>query len=120
MARYQALDCDCQAESWAEFVPELESADLSGKKVALFGLGDQTSYGDAFVDALGELYDVVSEPARCLLWVSGRNEGYEFNSSNALDGDDFVGLVIDQDNQASLTAERVKTWVSALKSEFAI
>ena len=24
------LDADCQAESWGEFVPELESADLSG------------------------------------------------------------------------------------------
>ena len=113
------LDCDCQAESWAEFVPELESAGLSGKKVALFGLGDQASYGDAFVDALGELYDVVSEAGASVVgfWP---NEGYEFNSSNALDGDDFVGLVIDQDNQSSLTAERVKTWVSTLKTEFAI
>ncbi len=113
------LDCDCQAESWAEFVPELEAADLAGKKVALFGLGDQTSYGDAFVDALGELYDIVSEAGASVVgfWP---NEGYEFNSSNALDGDDFVGLVIDQDNQSSLTPERVKTWVASLKSEFAL
>ncbi|WP_024871208.1 flavodoxin [Tolumonas lignilytica] len=113
------LDADCQAESWAEFVPELEAADLSGKKVALFGLGDQASYGDAFVDALGELYDIVSEAGASVVgfWP---NEGYEFNSSNALDGDDFVGLVIDQDNQSSMTAERVKTWVAALKSEFAL
>ena len=113
------LDADCQAESWAEFVPELEAADLSGKKVALFGLGDQASYSDAFVDALGELYDIVSETGASVVgfWP---NEGYEFNSSNALDGDDFVGLVIDQDNQSSLTPERVKSWVSALKSEFAL
>ncbi len=113
------LDADCQAESWAEFVPELEAADLSGKKVALFGLGDQASYSDAFVDALGELYDIISETGASVVgfWP---NEGYEFNSSNALDGDDFVGLVIDQDNQSSLTPERVKSWVSALKSEFAL
>ena len=73
----------------------------------------------AFVDALGELYDVVSEAGASVVgfWP---NEGYEFNSSNALDGDDFVGLVIDQDNQSSLTPERVKTWVASLKSEFAL
>ncbi len=82
-------------------------------------MGDQASYGDAFVDALGELYDIVSEAGASVVgfWP---NEGYEFNSSNALDGDDFVGLVIDQDNQASLTPERVKTWVASLKSEFAL
>ncbi len=113
------LECDCQAESWAEFVPSIESADFGGKTVALFGLGDQTSYGNAFVDALGELFDVVSEAGANVVgyWP---NEGYEFDSSNALDGDDFVGLVIDQDNQSNMTAERVKTWVGTLKSEFGL
>lgn len=113
------LDCDCQSESWAEFVPDLEGADLSGKKVALFGLGDQVNYADAFVDALGEMYDIVSEAGASVVgfWP---NEGYEFGSSNALDGDDFVGLVLDQDNQSSMTAERVKTWVASLKAEFGL
>jgi len=113
------LDCECQAESWAEFLPELESADLSGKTVALFGLGDQNGYPDAFVDALGELYDVVSGTGANVVgfWP---NDGYEFNSSNALDGDEFVGLVIDQDNQAGLTAERVKTWVASIKPELGL
>lgn len=113
------LDVECQAESWAEFLPELESADLTGKTVALFGLGDQNGYPDAFVDALGELYDVVSGTGANVVgfWP---NEGYEFNSSNALDGDEFVGLVIDQDNQAGQTAARVKTWVASIKPELGL
>ena len=104
---------------WANNWDVIDEVDLSGKIVALFGLGDQASYSDAFVDALGELYDIISETGASVVgfWP---NEGYEFNSSNALDGDDFVGLVIDQDNQSSLTPERVKSWVSALKSEFAL
>ena len=33
-----------------DFMPELEAANLEGKKVAIFGLGDQESYPDSFVD----------------------------------------------------------------------
>lgn len=110
------LDCECQSESWAEFVPELEGADLSGKTVALFGLGDQQGYPDAFVDALGELFDIVSDAGASVVG-SWSSNGYEFNSSNALDGDDFVGLVLDQDNQPGMTAERVASWVAAIKPQ---
>ena len=34
---------------WDEFMPEIESIDMTGKKVALFGLGDQERYPDNFV-----------------------------------------------------------------------
>ena len=108
------LDADCQAESWGEFVPELESADLSGKTVALFGLGDQQSYPDDFVSAMGELYDLVSAAGAEVVGFCS-SAGYEFNDSAALDGDDFVGLALDQDNQADQTAERIKGWVATIK-----
>ena len=113
------LDCDCQGESWAEFVPDLEGADLAGKTVALFGLGDQKGYPDAFVNGLGELFDVVSGAGANMVgfWP---NSGYEFADSTALDGDDFVGLVIDQDNQAALTAERVTSWVASIKPQMGL
>lgn len=42
---------------WDELVPELESLDLKGKKVAIFGLGDQKNYPDNFVDGMGILAD---------------------------------------------------------------
>ena len=46
---------------WDELVPELESLDLKGKKVAIFGLGDQKNYPDNFVDGMGILADAFSK-----------------------------------------------------------
>ncbi|MCL2900351.1 flavodoxin [Brenneria tiliae] len=111
------LDAECVSESWAEFANELANADLSGKTVALFGLGDQESYPDDFVSALGELYDIVSETGANIIgaWPA---EGYTFTDSAALESGSFVGLVLDQDNQQDLTEERVTRWVSQLQAEF--
>lgn len=113
------LSAECQAESWEEFVPSFEEIDLSGKKVGLFGLGDQVNYPDEFVDGLGELYDCVAE---CGAEVVGSwpTDGYEFNESTAVDEDSFVGLVIDKDNQATLSDERVATWVEQIKTEMGL
>ncbi len=113
------LDADCESESWAEFMPNFDDIDLSGKKVALFGLGDQVGYPDEFVDGLGELYDAVVE---CGAEVVGSwpAEGYEFNESAALDGDKFVGLVIDKDNQSNLTDERLAGWLEQIQAEMAL
>ena len=44
---------------WDEFVPELETLNLKGKKIALFGIGDQVGYPENFVDAIGVLADII-------------------------------------------------------------
>lgn len=44
-------------------------------------------------------------------------EGYEHESSKAIRGDKFCGLLCDEINQDDLTVERVKNWVAQLKSE---
>lgn len=113
------LSVDCESESWEEVAGDLEAADFSGKKIALYGLGDQEGYPDEFVDALGELYDIFTEAGAEMI---GRwpNEGYEFNESTALDGDEFVGLVLDLDNQANLTDERLSTWLEGIKPELGL
>ncbi|WED24110.1 flavodoxin [Vibrio sp. JC009] len=113
------MSAECQAESWEEFVPNFEEIDLSGKKVGLFGLGDQVNYPNEFVDGLGELYDCVVESGAELVG-SWPTDGYEFNESTAVDEDSFVGLVIDKDNQASLTEERVTNWVGQIKGEMGL
>ncbi|MDF0533084.1 flavodoxin [Shewanella sp. A32] len=113
------LSAECQEASWEEFMPNFDELDLSGKKVALFGLGDQVNYPDEFVDALGELYDCVVE---CGADVVGSwpLDGYEFSQSAAVLDDRFVGLVIDKDNQASRSDDRVATWVAQLKTELGL
>ena len=44
-------------------------------------------------------------------------EGYEHETSKAIRGDKFCGLLCDEINQDELTVERVQKWVSQLKSE---
>ena len=102
---------------WDEFVPELEDMNLKGKTFAVFGLGDQKGYPENFCDAIGILVNILED---CGAKVVGHFpvEGYSFESSKAQRGDEFVGLPIDQENQARKTNQRVKDWVNQLKKEF--
>ncbi|BCD98775.1 flavodoxin [Marinagarivorans cellulosilyticus] len=104
---------------WEEFWFDVEAIDFTGKKVALYGLGDQFGYGDFFVDAMGMLHDVVRARGADIVghWPI---EGYEFDASKALaaDGVSFVGLAIDEDQQANLTDERLDAWCESLRSHF--
>jgi flavodoxin I len=111
------LDAGCEEASWGEFVAQLDSHSLSGKTVALFGLGDQVGYPDNFVSGLRPLYDALKNSGAQIVghWP---NEGYEFNASSALEADKFVGLAIDQDNQYDLTDERLDAWLETLKPVF--
>lgn len=102
--------------SWEEFLPLLADADLSGKVVAIFGLGDQKKYPNEFVDAIGIIHDaVVARGARALgYWPT---TGYEFDDSQAVDGDHFLGLPLDQINQPVFTEQRLDTWLAQIRAE---
>ena len=103
---------------WDEFVPALEDLDLSGKKIALFGLGDQKGYPENFLDGVGIMAEILEGQGATLLGFTSI-EGYEFESSRALRGQQFVGLAIDYENQGSLNKERIAAWVDQLKKDFA-
>jgi len=99
--------------SWEEFLPQLAGADLSGKVVAIYGLGDQKKYPGEFVDAIGIIHDVlVAGGARTVGWWP--TAGYEFAASLAVDGDHFLGLALDQINQPALTEQRLDTWLAQI------
>lgn len=102
--------------SWEEFLPLLADADLSGKVVAIFGLGDQKKYPNEFVDAIGIIHDaVVARGARALgYWPT---TGYEFDDSRAADGDHFLGLPLDQINQPVFTEQRLDSWLAQIRAE---
>ena len=108
-------DGDLQ-DDWDSFISELDTVDFSEKKVALFGLGDQEMYPDTFVNGMRTIYDKVKEKGATVLGFCS-NEGYTFDESTAVKDDSFVGLVIDEDNQAEMTDERVAAWVEKLKHE---
>ncbi len=102
-------------DDWEDF--DWSDVDLSGKTVALFGIGDQESYADTFCDAVGMLHEIVTEKGATVVgeWD---NDGYEFEESKALKGDKFLGLILDSDNQDDLTEERITKWVDSIKSHF--
>ncbi len=104
-------------DDWEEFFPRLEEMDLSGKVIGLVGVGDQENYPDTFCDGISHLYDVVVRNGGRVVG-STNTEGYNFKQSRSVKDGDFVGLVIDEDNQADRTDERIRDWVAAVSGEF--
>lgn len=106
-------------DDFDDFFPELQGANLEGKKVAIFGTGDQISYADSFVDALGDIYEAVKSKG-CQVVGQVSVDGYDHDESRAVVDGKFVGLPIDEDSQSELTAKRITEWVSKLKSEIGL
>lgn len=106
-------------EDWAEVSEELPGLDWSGKRVAVFGCGDQNGYPENFGDALGLLWDLI-EPKGAELIGLWPTDGYEFESSVALKDDKFLGMIADFENQEPLNEERVKAWAAQLKGELGV
>ncbi|OKY26907.1 flavodoxin FldB [Thalassotalea sp. PP2-459] len=105
-------------EDWESQWQDIALLDLNGKIIALYGMGDQIGYTDWFQDALGLLHDQVIAQGG---YVIGQwpNSGYEFAASKALteNGEHFVGLALDEDNQYDLSDERIATWCQQITNE---
>ncbi|MDR0757711.1 MAG: flavodoxin FldA [Tannerella sp.] len=102
-------------DDWEGFIREVASADLSGKKVALFGCGDSSSYSDTFCNAIGTIYRTVKDKATVIGFTD--TEGYTFDDSEAVVDGRFVGLPIDEDNESDRTGTRIDLWVAQLEKE---
>lgn len=102
---------------WDELVPAIEDMDLTGKRFALYGLGDQKGFPENFNDGIGLMADLLTDRGAEIVGFTEAN-GYQFESSAALKGDHFCGLCLDQENQARLTNSRIENWVEQLKQEF--
>ncbi|HWV16069.1 MAG TPA: flavodoxin FldB [Cellvibrio sp.] len=106
-------------EDWEDIWAEIDEVDFTGKKVALYGLGDQVGYPEWFLDAMGYLHSkVVARGAiPCGYWP---NQGYHYEASKALtaDGSQFVGLALDEENEFGKSAERIALWCEQLRQEF--
>ena len=104
-------------EDWESHWSDIRGLDLTGKVIALFGLGDQIGYADWFQDALGMLHDEVTNQGAVVIGFT-ENNGYEFTASKALTEDkrQFVGLSLDDENQYDLTDARIQAWVKDLET----
>ena len=102
-------------EDWYDFIDGLQALDLSAKKVALFGCGDETM-ADTFCNAVGTLYERL-QPTRATFIGEYPADGYTFDKSTASDGATMRGLVLDEVNHPELSAGRIKAWTDKLKTE---
>ncbi|HQK36390.1 MAG TPA: flavodoxin [Bacteroidales bacterium] len=101
---------------WEKLESLLNDPFIRSKKIALFGLGDQGSYPDTFVDGLGMLYHSFRK-AGCTIYGRWPADGYTFALSKALENTTFAGLVLDENQQPELTEIRMNLWVQQLKKE---
>lgn len=105
---------------WADKLDELDNINLSGIKVAVYGLGDQEDWGEYFCDAIMPLALKAQESGATIIghWPS---EGYDYTESKALVNDKtFIGLTLDEDRQSELTDSRIKDWLEQLKTELGV
>jgi flavodoxin I len=106
-----------QRNDWDLFLTRLYKMNLSGKKCAIFGLGDQVSYSFKFVDDIGTIADNLEKTGAILVGRVGP-EGYAFDESRAFRNGTFLGLPLDEDNEPEKTPDRISAWVQQLKLEF--
>src|SRR4030042_414253 len=101
---------------WDEFVPALEDMNLKGKRIAIFGNGDQKNYPENFVDGVGIMADLLESRGAKMVGFTAI-EGYHFEGSRALRGEKFAGLALDFENQPRQNKERIKKWAEQLQKE---
>lgn len=103
-------------DSWEEKIDILDEANFDEKYIAFIGVGDQANYSDTFCSSLGTLYEKIKDKNIKLIgqWPT---EGYEFDDTTAIVNEKFLGLILDEDNQAEMTDDRIATWVENIKKE---
>lgn len=107
-------------EDWEAYWDDIAGVNLDGKIVAIYGMGDQIGYTEWFVDAMGMLSDAIAGQhcQRIGFWST---EGYQFDKSKAVtaDGEWFVGLALDEENQYDQTDSRLLQWSAQILAEIA-
>ena len=103
---------------WEDYFEEFKKINFEGKKIAIFGLGDQIGYEEWFCDGVGILAEVVESNGGKVIGHTEKDDSFDFETSKALKNENtFWGLCLDEDNQDELTEERLENWFNKLKKE---
>ncbi len=112
-------DSERSGTAWDSLLDEIAGLSLSGKKVAIYGLGDSSTYTENFCDAMEELHSYFKKAGATMVGYVDKS-GYTFDESKSTVGDKFCGLPLDEDSESDMTDERLTKWVGQLKSEMSI
>lgn len=106
---------------WDAAVGALEASDLRGRRVAVFGCGDRAGYPETFGDALGVLRGHACKAGAELIGaLPMRSLGFDpdtFEAHEVRDGDDLVGLILDDEEDDAARAAHVDAWCELLARE---
>lgn len=100
-------------DDWSTALAPFAALDLQGVPIGFFGCGDGYCYSETFGDALGILWEA-AERAGAKLVGQVPAVGYAFSESRAVLDGQLIGVVLDEDNEPELTAERLERWLGAL------
>ena len=100
-------------DDWYDGLKLLQSADLSGKTIALFGCGDCSTYSDTFVGGMGELYNGIRQSGAHFVG-SVPTDDYTFDDSEAVVDGQFIGLPLDDINEDDKTDARIDSWLAQI------
>ena len=113
---HTGADTDRSGTPLDDLYEEIDGLDLSGKKVAVFGLGDSQSYSDNFCDAIEEIHShFQGAGAEMVGYVAA--DGYTYDDSKSVVDGKFLGLPIDEDSESDLSADRYGAWIEQIKGE---
>lgn len=102
---------------WERFWPQLDAIDFTGKKVALFSLGDTWAYGDNFCSVLRLFYDKVRERGGEIIGLGTPASDYNFEHSEAIINGHFIGAAIDEMNESEETPRRIAHWARSVREQ---
>ncbi len=109
-------DSERSGTAWDSLLNDIGSQDLNGIKVAIFGLGDSSTYTENFCDAMEELHSYFVKAGATMVGYVKRSD-YTFDDSKSVIGDSFCGLPLDEDSESNMTDNRLLTWSNQLKIE---
>ena len=108
--------CGDPQDDWAATgLPLLEAADWTGRKVAVFGLGDAQGFADTFCDAAADLANKAVEKGATLVGTLPL-DAFPGVSSKIVAGDRLLGLALDEANEADKTDARLAAWEEAVRA----
>lgn len=126
MEKYDRLIIGCPTwnigqlqDDWDLKFDQLDKLDLHGKRVALFAPGDQYGYPDNYCDAIGIIGKKMESRGAELVGFTDASD-YQFENSLAVEDGVFLGLALDDDNEAELTEPRIREWVLQLMVDFEV
>lgn len=104
-------------DNWEDFIAGASELYLKGKKVAIFGCGDE-NMSDTFCSGMGKIYNRMKDTGAEFI-APYNADGYNYSHSEAEVDGVFVGMPIDEVNHSDLTDGKIAEWTELIKKAIA-